>query len=247
MKIMYTKENPASLNIAERLREIKPEIELTEFKGDVLEVPTDFQTDLILVLSTHKSRNPKEMFTVHLPGNWVDADFGGEVETLNIADGEFMKKLMVGIKKYNNEIGLNWEISLEADHHGPTCDIPIIFVEIGSEEREWKNKKAGEIIAKSVLEAIDNKGDFESVFAIGGGHYPKKFNNIMLDENNPYAVGHMLPKYSIMKIKEKTFKQGIEKNTKKITKILLDRECNLEQKEKIKKLSEKFKIKVELI
>jgi len=90
MIILFTSKNIASKNIAEKLIENHGFVESGENKwkcGEtemietnaetVLDVPTDYDTDLILVLSTHKSKAGGRMITAHFPGNWNDAKFGG--------------------------------------------------------------------------------------------------------------------------------------------------------------------------
>jgi len=262
MKILYTKVNPASLNIAEELRKIAPELELTEFEKDVLDVPTNFKEEM-LILSTHKSKSGEPMLTVHVPGNWGTADFGGENKTLNIVDANLIKKLLIGIEKYNRKsseqsslalevprtsrLELNWKVCLECDHHGPTCKVPITFIEIGSSEKEWGNKTAGKVIASAIKEAIETKDakEYPIVFCIGEGHYSRKFTKINLESK--YAVGHVLPKYRIKEFDEELFKQALEKNVGNVSKVLIDEECNRWQKDKIIGLCKRFEIKLEKV
>jgi D-tyrosyl-tRNA(Tyr) deacylase len=49
-----------------------------------------------------------------------------------------------------------------------------VFVEIGSTETEWKDRKAGFVIAKSIAETIKNFKENpynEIAIGIGGPHY----------------------------------------------------------------------------
>jgi D-tyrosyl-tRNA(Tyr) deacylase len=58
----------------------------------------------------------------------------------------------------------------------------------------------------------------------------------------------MAPKYAIEAVDAEMFRQAIEKNVEKVTKVVISRdETNLAQKEKIKKLAEDYGIPVELI
>jgi len=241
MKLLYTKINPASKNIADELRKIS-DLELTEFFKDVLDVPTNFKEE-ILVLSTHRTKTGEPILTVHVSGNWDSADFGGEKRTLNIAYGSLLKKLLIGLDKGNKKYNLGWKVCVECDHHGPTCKVPILFIEIGSSEKQWNNKTAGKIVAQAIKSALENKKEFETVFAIGEGHYAKNFTKFLLESD--YAIGHILPKYKIKELDEDTFKQAIEKNVEKITKVIIDKECNRWQKDKIKELCKKFNLILE--
>ncbi|MDD5022587.1 MAG: D-aminoacyl-tRNA deacylase [Candidatus ainarchaeum sp.] len=244
MDIMFTKVNEASYNIAKNIKKIDTSIKLNEFFKDVLEVPTDFETDEIIVLSTHKSKNPKPMLTAHIPGNWGKAEYGGTDRTLNIADGNTLKKVIKRMDFWNKKLNLNWPVFIESDHHGPNCKVPIIFVEIGSSENEWGNEKAGEVVARAVLDILKDKSRYEEIFCIGGGHYSQKFTEIAV--NGKYAVGHILPKYMIKEFDREMFIQAINKNRNgKVNKILIDRECNKWQKDKINLINQEFGIEIE--
>lgn len=226
---------------------ISPGIEIEDFgegnERDVLDVPTNYKTDCIIVLSSHKSVKPRPMLTVHHPGNWGSADYGGESRTLNSAYGSLMKEIFIGMKKYAEKEGLEWEITIEADHHGPTGKVPIIFAEIGSSEKEWKNKKAAKVVALAVRDVLEKKVEYPCFFAVGGGHYQDKICRIL--EDTEWCVGHILPKYRIKDLDEEMFKQAVEKNTEKIEKVMVDKECNRWQKDKIGQFCKKYGLEIE--
>jgi len=213
----------------------------------VLEVPTDFDTDCILVLSTHRSKTPGKMLTAHVPGNWGSADMGGKPRTLNIAAAGKLKILLQELAAEAKRIG--WPVSLEVDHHGPTCGVPILFVEIGNGETEWKDEKAAGAVANAVARMLerDSKHEtFETVFGVGGGHYSKTFTKVMLESD--YAVGHIVPKYAIEALDGEMFKQAIEKNVEKVSKVLISRdETNAPQREKIEKMAAEIGLPCERI
>lgn len=257
MILLFTPHNVASKKIAEKLIE-RHGFEKTkenEWKRDgtrmietdaptVLDIPTDFDTDLILVLSTHKSKAGGKMLTVHFPGNWDEAKMGGTSRTLNTAHASKLKLLLKELEKANEK--LQWPLYVEADHHGPTCNVPIMFVEIGSTEAEWDDPDAVEVVAEAVSEFLKKDETYETVFGIGGGHYSRDFTKIILETD--LAVGHIAPKYAIESIAEDTFRQAIEKNVEPVKKILMSKkETNSSQKKKMMELAEKFNIEVELI
>ncbi len=257
MIILFTSKNIASRNIAQKLiqnhgfaesgenRWKFGETEMIETNAEtVLDVPTDFDTDLILVLSTHKSKAGGKMLTAHFPGNWNDAKFGGDPKTLNTAYGSKLKLLIRELQKANKD--LDWPLFIEADHHGPTCKVPIMFVEIGSTEEEWNNEEAAEAVAEAVSEFLKKDERFESVFGIGGGHYSREFTKLLLETE--LAVGHVAPKYAIDGLDEEVFRQALEKNVEEIKKvIILKKETNSSQKKKIIELVEKYGLTYELI
>jgi len=257
MILLFTSNNMASLNIAKKLIknhgfEKKAEGEweregtrLIDTKAPtVLDVPTAFDTDCIIVLSSHKSKAGGKMLTAHFPGNWDEAKMGGKPRTLNTAYGSRLKALVLELKKSNEKLG--WPLFVEADHHGPTCGVPIMFVEIGSTEAEWNDEEAAEAVAEALSEFLKKDDKYECVFGVGGGHYSREFTKMVLETD--VAVGHIAPKYAINSIEEDTFRQAVEKNIEKITKVvMLKKETNSSQKKKIIVLCEKFAVELELL
>ncbi len=249
IKIVHTSKNEASAAIADKLNGLGVKSEDTN-APTVLDVPTDFECDCLLVLSTHKSKNPGKMLTCHLPGNWSNADLGGRPKTLNIAPASMLKVLLEELKREGERIG--WPCSLEADHHGPTCTVPIIFVEIGNDLEQWKDAVAADAVANAIVKMIDRveKGSekYDAFFGVGGGHY-SRFTDFVLANNK--AVGHIAPKYAIDLLEEndgEMFKQAIEKNVEKVEKVLvLKDEANAKQKEKVLALANKFGLECEMV
>lgn len=204
--------------------------------------------DFFIVLSPHKSKANFKSLTVHIPGNWNIADYGGNPRTLNIAYPTIQKALLMKMHEKNAKYKLDFSINYEVDHHGPTIEKPIIFVEIGSSVNEWKNQCAAKIIAETVFETINEKTNEkikkqETFFGIGGGHYAPKFTKLAIEKD--FAFGHILPKYSVDSIAQDTFQQAIEKSVEKIDGVAADKKgLNKNQYEKIKKLADEFAIKI---
>jgi D-aminoacyl-tRNA deacylase len=255
MIIVFTSHNIASKNIAMKLIEEqgfaaeadrwrKGQHVLIDTKAPtVLDVPVGFDSDCIIVLSTHKSKIREKIFTAHYPGNWSKADLGGQARTLNVANPSRLKVLLQEMKNEADKIG--WKCGLEADHHGPTGRVPIIFAEIGSGEEEWNDLEAASGMARAISRAIERNERYESFFAVGGGHYPKAFEKMVLEGD--LAIGHILPKYSIDEIDEEMFAQALERTTDKVVKVILLKEANVAQKEKIAALAKKHGITLEII
>lgn len=256
MILLFASKNQASRNIAEKLMEShefrkrreneweRRGIRLVETMAPtVLDVPTDFETDLILVLSTHKSKAGGKMLTAHFPGNWGEAKFGGMPKTLNTAWGSRLKTIIQELDSANSQ---NWPLFMEADHHGPTCDVPIMFVEIGSTEGEWNDLKAAEDVAGAVSKFIDREEEYESALGIGGGHYSREFTKVLLEGD--LAVGHVAPKYALDDLDEAMFMQAVEKNVEEVKKVLiLKKETNSSQKKKVVGFAEKAGLEHEII
>ncbi len=253
--ILFTKNSVASAAIAKKMSEIipRPEIEPMDAGSDsTLAIPTDFDTDCIIVLSPHGSKSGTPVLTAHFPGNWDNAGMGGNARTLNVAHGMLLKKIIRELDISNQKHGLDWPVAIEADHHGPKAKVPIIFVEIGSTEKEWKDEKAALVVAEAVNNAMHNLREtgnpkLETLFGVGGGHYAKEFTKLVL-ERDDFCVGHICPKYAIDSLEEDTFRQAIEKNVEPVRRVLVLKDgTNAEQKKKVRALCEKYGVGYEEI
>jgi D-aminoacyl-tRNA deacylase len=253
--ILYTRNSVASAAIAERMREIvpRPQIEPVDAGSEnTITVPTDSDTDCMIVLSPHRSKSGTPVLTAHFPGNWDKADMGGTQRTLNIAHGTLLKTIVRELDSANKRHGLGWPVSIEADHHGPSAKVPMIFVEIGSTEKEWKDEKAALVVAEAVDNAMKKakeprNPEPETFFCVGGGHYAKEFTKLVL-ERDDFCAGHICPKYAIDSLEEDTFRQAIEKSTGPVRRVMVLKDgANSIQKKKVKELCEKFGVGYEEI
>jgi D-aminoacyl-tRNA deacylase len=251
--ILFTKNNVASAAIAKKMNEIapRPEIEPMDTGSDsVLAIPTGFDTDCIIVLSPHRSKTGTPVLTAHFPGNWDRADMGGEARALNIAHGMLLKRIIRELEAARQRHGLDWPVAIEADHHGPKADVPIIFVEIGSTEKEWKDERAAVVVAEAVNNAMKAHGKAQDAkhgtfFGVGGGHYAKEFTKLVL-ERDDFFIGHICPKYAIGSLEEDTFRQAVERNTAPVRRVVvLKGGTNAEQKKKVRALCEKCGVSYE--
>jgi D-aminoacyl-tRNA deacylase len=68
-----------------------------------------------------------------------------------------------------------------------------LFIEIGSDERNWGNVEAAKAIARSLLNVRTD--DAPNAIGIGGGHYAPRFSEVCL--SNRISFGHMVPNYAI--------------------------------------------------
>ena len=168
--------------------------------------------DFVIFASTHKSESNKKTLSIHAPGNWNEANMGGQpgkvCKTSALFQKYIFKKLKENIKKYDLR---NYDLTLECTHHGPLIDRPCIFIEIGSTETEWKDRRAGFVIAKTISDSIDSfkENSYNEVaIGIGGPHYCPKFNKFQLNSN--VAISHIIPQYA-MPITEEVIKEAWEK------------------------------------
>lgn len=257
--IIHSKINPASSNIARALVEKyefnkitenkceKGNIVLASYEEEIIRIIPDFEADLFIYASTHKSATNTPAFTAHFPGNWGSSDLGGEPKTLNIGEPRMLKALLQSMRTYAKERGFSGvDVTLEADHHGPTIQKPVIFAEIGSTEEEWKDSKNGELVADAIMSAISAYETLkcEVAFGIGGGHYAPAFSPLALE--SPISFSHILPKYRVDGAEYDTFLQGIERSTIPASKVLIDwKGLNQPQREKIISFCDRAGIKWE--
>ena len=253
MIILFSSKNEASNNIAINLIkqgfvkkdtywEYKNSKLIDTMVDSILDVPTDFTTDCIVVLSTHRSRNYRPMLTCHPPGNWNSADLGGEPKTLNTTPASVLKSILLKMKGLVAKELPDFEVQMEVDHHGPTCSVPILYLEIGPTEKEFLNEVAGSIAARALITAINSSKAYDAGIAIGGGHYPEKFNKLIFDPTEP-SLAHVLPKYKFDSLDDKMFKQAVEKSVEPVKKAFVRKnEFNSSERDKIKERCERHKI-----
>ena len=96
----------------------------------------DRQTDAdcIIFISRHSSVNPVPVLTVHITGNFREAELGGTARTLAPAATAMMQATLRSLARHCPE---GYRVSYVVTHHGPTgLSRPSFFVEIGSTEKE---------------------------------------------------------------------------------------------------------------
>ena len=202
--------------------------------------------DFIIFASKHKSEKREKTLSVHAPGNWRSADFGGKTgkvcKTSALLLKQIFEKLNENKEKYNLK---NYKVTMEATHHGPLIDKPCIFIEIGSTENEWTDRRAAFIIAKTTFEALKEFKENpynEVAIAIGGPHYCPNFNKIQLKSN--IAISHVVPQYAFP-LTEEMIKEAIEKTEEEVDFALLDWKGlgKSEQRQEILKILDKLYIR----
>ena len=202
-------------------------LRLYTVEDELLSMAVFPKADLLIFLSKHRSKENTPNFTIHAPGNWGKAEFGGQEGKLCPTSAFSLKSLFIGMSK---TAGL--PVTLEPTHHGPYTEIPSIFVEIGSTEREWSNKEFGAQIAESILNTLKNPAKkYKPALLLGGLHYNDAANKIQ--KNSGLAIGHICPKYSLPYVSKALLSQAIEKTTEGIDVILVDWKGMGEEKQRI--------------
>ncbi len=156
----------------------------------------------VIFISRHTSKMKKPTLTVHPLGNFGEAKFGGKSRTLVQPAPKLMTHLLRLIKKNLQSTNLSYHVCYEVTHHGPYLEVPTIFAEVGSTEEEWIKKGPAKIIAKSILELLeefhyedDFSDDIPVLVGVGGGHYAPRFTDVVFEKKASF--GHMIPSYQI--------------------------------------------------
>ena len=143
-----------------------------------------------------------------------------------------MKNVLQEMAKLTDERGLDYEVSYECTHHGPSLDAPAMFVELGSSPQQWKDLKAAEVVAHSAAAAVSDCSCCSVALGIGGPHYNKKFTKLALSTQT--AFGHMIPKYALTEVDAEILGQCVERTVGTVDSVVLDwKGIKGEQKPKI--------------
>ncbi len=179
--------------------------------------------DFIIFASKHKSEKPNKTLSIHCPGNWRIAEHGGKKGRLCNSSALFNKFLFEKLKEnYDKSNVKSYDVTMEVTHHGPLIDKPCVFIEIGSTETEWKDKRVSFIIAKTISQTIEEFKENpygEIAIGIGGSHYCPNFNKIQLNSN--FALSHIIPGYAVPLTKEMIL-EAIEKTIEEVDFALVD-------------------------
>jgi D-aminoacyl-tRNA deacylase len=186
-------------------------------------LPQDFpNAELIVFLSRHSSQSGTPTLSVHTPGNLAAADLGGLPRTVSVAPANAMATALKTLNRLKQELSLNYEVSYECTHHGPSLQVPTMFVELGSSETQWRDQTAAAVVAQAAKEAVANyeNATGKAVLGIGGTHYNRKFTQMALD--GEAVFGHMIPKYAIPRVDAEILQQCIKRTHEPVDSVILD-------------------------
>lgn len=221
--LVASRHDPASINIRDRLLETgdwQPTGErfrgaLAWGRGDDLlveiEGPSVTDEDLaghlrawrdaveaVWFLSRHRAESGHPSLTVHPIGNHRPvADLGGRPSTLAPAPARDMGALLRRLKARRDEAGLPHSVTFEATHHGPGIGVPSLFVEIGSDDAWYGDRRTAQAMAAAVHDVLDGGGAIGGPVLVGagGGHYVPRQTDLALAGEADF--GHFLPAYAV--------------------------------------------------
>ncbi|AFH43023.1 D-aminoacyl-tRNA deacylase [Fervidicoccus fontis] len=254
--VTFSYQDPAGVGMAEELKKISgSEIEIKGF--DVNDVEFSFLEDFkeynaFIVLSMHMSEAGIPCLTVHHTGNLTSkALLGGRPREISVSfprlSGFLIKKIHSLVSYYG--LAEKMKVSYEATHHGPTnITRPLVYVEIGSSEKEWKDKELQKLMAEAVYDAYmllkeDRLPDCEKAIGFGGGHYSERHTKISIENN--VCFGHLVPKYAIKEgIDSFVLDQIYDKNYEGINSVYAEKKIGTREfREEIEKKAKERNVK----
>ncbi|RLE90162.1 MAG: hypothetical protein DRJ49_00795 [Thermoprotei archaeon] len=179
------------------------------------------EASIIIFASRHESISGFKTLSAHTPGNWTDeAKFGGLPMELCISPANILTNMVKLLNEYKPE---EWYATYEVTHHGPYIEsIPTVFIEIGSTEREWRQKEAGEIIASVILESLRRGSQKPAAVAFGGPHYAPSITKYVVEEGD-IAIGHIASRYVIDRLTQDIVSKAFERTLEDADIAVIDR------------------------
>lgn len=188
-------------------------------------------------LSQHRSQSGTRALTCHFPGNYGQNRFGGNYRELAIAYPALQKEYMKTLITKRDMIE-DYQIVIESSHHGPTSlKKPAFFVEIGSTEIEWADKKGCSLICDSILKVIESNTTpcGKVAIGLGGTHYPEKFTKVLTESE--YGLAATAAKYDLALVDKEMLDQMLTKSVEKVSAFLIDWKGLGKEKERIMALA----------
>jgi D-aminoacyl-tRNA deacylase len=269
--IVASNEDEASTNIAQKIVELyafgetdetfqenpiyqktinNSNVKLVTINGESINAQfiTDiFAPQLLIFVSRHSSQSGIPTLSVHTPGNLTEeAEKGGFSKQVSISPASAMKEALKEMARQVEEKQLDYKVSYECTHHGPSLEVPTMFAELGSSPEQWRDAEAAEVVANAAIAAATKQTEYPSVTGIGGPHYNEKFTKIALTTIT--AFGHIIPKYAIAKIDTDMLQQCVKKTVEKVESAVLDwKGIKGEDKEKLLKTVNALGLKTEKV
>lgn len=194
-----------------------------------------------IFLSKHRSDSGIPTLTCHCTGNFSDAPFGGNPGEIATAWPGLQKAYLKAITEARVP---GYDVIIEATHHGPTSLAkPVLFIELGSSEKQWVDKNAAKAICRCILAVLKDVPPCKKAgIAIGGTHYPTKFNKLLLESD--FGLAAVASKHNLGAIDERMLDQMISKSSEKVTHIVLDAKGLGSHKDRITKMAEKTGLEI---
>ena len=216
---------------------------LARFEGMIVHPPAldeYFNPQAYIFLSRHSAESGIASLTAHSTGNFsAEAKFGGAGKELGRADPSLLKNYLMALWKRRDQVK-GYEITMEATHHGPTAlQKPVLFVELGSSDKYWGDRKAAAVVGQALMESLTERSIWSRVaVGFGGTHYPEKFTKLLIEGDLAFAF--VAPKYALEHVDEGMVGQMLHRSTAPVRYAVLDWKGLGPHKEKIVGLVKQF-------
>ena len=216
------------------------------FSGkDVLQIDDlDFSPEAYIFLSRHFSQSGTPTITSHFPGNiGEDTSHGGRARELAWTYPSLQKCFMQSVWKLKDE-ARPYDIVIESTHHGPTSvDRPVLFVELGSTEKEWTDLHGASVVCKALSATLDNfKKSTKIGIGLGGSHYSEKFTRLLAEGDA--ALAGFISKHNLPNVTEDTIDSLVSRSCEEITEAYLDWKGMGQEKQRIIEILERKNLNV---
>lgn len=155
--------------------------------------------DVAGYINWHGGANaPDKVLTVHTIGDVITGKFAP-------SNPLYTKNLAVALEKWRVNLGLeDFTTYTEATHwsgaiHGSDTallegyPVPMLDIEIGSEQGTLENPVAQEAIARALTEVFQSEVRPRTILALGGIHFDETYSTSLKDAASGISVGHYLP------------------------------------------------------
>ena len=141
-------------------------------------------------------------------------------------------------------------VDIEVSHHGPTTlEKPLIFMELGSSEKEWIIDDAGKVVSSAVINTVikylefHNQRELKVGVGFGGMHYAPQFKKLLMDKD--IAMSFICPKYNISYLDKNLVEQMLNNTYEKVDYFIVDwKGTNSADKKHLIPLLEEFNIPI---
>ncbi len=182
-----------------------------------------FDAEVFIYCSRHRAASGTPALLVHSTGNFgPHADFGGNPRELSVSAPSLVSVALKRLQIEKNERDLiDFDVTLEVTHHGPTSmNTPLLFLELGSDERYWRHEEGARAVAAAVMKCVKQPLNGEASIGFGGTHYASKFNKLVLEKG--VTIGHIAPKHVLNEITIDIVSQMLNRSAQKITRAIID-------------------------
>ena len=159
-------DDPAGNNMATFISQnMKKDGEIYRGKDfDLLIIPTPaisadwleetYSYDGFVFISKHAAESGVLALTCHSTGNFSEAKFGGHDREVAVPHPDLQKAYLQTLKENQSKFS-EFDITIEATHHGPTgLKKPSIFIEIGTTEKQWSDESLCQSVASFVHQVL---------------------------------------------------------------------------------------------